>query len=75
MTRLTAPPLAVLFDVVLAKTTCANSSTTEDIAIDTNAWGYSHGPGWQWGHGGYGCGAYGGGPLSTTTTIRKHLGH
>jgi hypothetical protein len=50
-----------------------HSSTTEDIAIDTNTWGYGYGQGWQWGHGGsaYGGSGYGG-PLSSTTTIRKY---
>jgi hypothetical protein len=51
-----------------------HSSTTKDIAIDTNTWGYGYGSGWRWGHGGYGYGGsgYGGGPLSTTTTTRTY---
>jgi hypothetical protein len=51
-----------------------HSSTTKDIAIDTNTWGYGYGSGWQWGHGGsgYGGSGYGGGPLSSTTTTRTY---
>ena len=48
-----------------------HSSTTEDIAIDTTTWGYGYGRGWARGHGGYGYG-YSGGPVSSTTTVRKY---
>lgn len=49
-----------------------HSSTTEDVAIDTTSWGYGYGPGWAWGHGGYGGYGYGGGPVNSTTTVRKY---
>ncbi len=45
-----------------------HSSTTEDIVIDTNTWGYGYGQGRRWGHSGSGYG----GPLGTTTTVRKY---
>jgi hypothetical protein len=56
-----------------------HSSTSEEFAVDTNNWGYGFGSGWYWGHGGgysgYGGGYLGhgaGGPISSTTTVRKY---
>jgi hypothetical protein len=63
-----------------------HSSTSEEFAVDTNSWGYGFGSGWSWGHGGgyfgngggylgHGGGYSGhgvGGPISSTTTVRKY---
>jgi hypothetical protein len=49
-----------------------HTSTKEDVVIDTNTWGYGYGQGQRWGHGGSGYGSGYGGPLSTTTTVRKY---
>jgi hypothetical protein len=56
-----------------------HSSTSEEFAVDTNSWGYGFGGGWYWGHGGgysgHGGGYLGhgaGGPISSTTTVRKY---
>jgi hypothetical protein len=56
-----------------------HSSTSEEFVVDTNTWGYGFGSGWYWGHGGgylgHGGGYLGhgaGGPVSTTTTVRKY---
>jgi hypothetical protein len=49
-----------------------HSSTSEEFVVDTNSWGYGFGGGWYWGHGGGYLGHGAGGPISSTTTVRKY---
>lgn len=49
-----------------------HSSTSEEFAVDTNTWGYGFGSGWYWGRGGGYLGHGAGGPVSSTTTVRKY---
>lgn len=49
-----------------------HSSSSEEFAVNTNTWGYGFGSGWYWGHGGRYLGHGAGGPVGTTTTVRKY---
>jgi hypothetical protein len=48
-------------DVIVAY----HGSTSDEVSIDTNNWGYTYGGSWRWG------GMYGA-PMSSTTTVRKY---